>query len=78
MSTSVELGKKTADYEIRQVRFSTRQYRAVEARAQELGLKVSTYMRLAVLKVTGSNAAREELSSYEKRIAVLEQEAEAG
>lgn len=74
MSATAEVEKKSdaTIYAVRQVRFSARQYRAVEARANELGLKVSTFMRLAILKVTGSNAAREELSGYEKRISVLD------
>ena len=63
-------GRKS-NHEIRQVRFTSQQYRLVVARAAELGLPVSTFIKLVTLKATGSLAASEKIAELETRLSLL-------
>jgi hypothetical protein len=53
---------------VRQVRFSRGQYALVEAKAQALGLPVSTFVRLVALNAAGSNAALAQLNRVAARL----------
>lgn len=59
----------------RQVRFSNEQLRLVEARAREMKLPVSTFMRLATLSAAG--VAQDEIVRLRKIADSLEQITEA-
>lgn len=71
MDTALEADERRVNYRIQSVRFTTKQFQIIQARADALGLRVGTYMKLAVLKVTGANAAKDELDGYERRLAMI-------
>jgi len=53
---------------VRQVRFSRGQYALIEAKAQALGLPVSTFIRLVALNASGSNAALSQLNKVAAKL----------